>query len=193
MALGLSAGHTANAVGRPVGVPSHLPERLTICYYGWDWITSALPDEPYGDLERAMVETRERGFHCVRPEMGLNWMFDLEGRRRGKLKFLDWIPGASFNLHCVDGKGGGEHDVFDRVMRLFELADKHDMYVIMTEWEYQDAVAHTADARIRDEIIGVPSGSRKPVGVRPAFRSALAGPPMQRRRRFGIPCSSPTQ
>jgi hypothetical protein len=87
-------------------------------------------------------------------------MFDLQGRRRGKLKFLDWIPGASSNLHCVDGKGGGEHDVFERVMRLFELADKHGMYVIMTEWEYQDAVAHTADARIRDEIIGVPYNDR---------------------------------
>jgi hypothetical protein len=159
-ALGLTPIHTAHAAGRPVGVPSHLPERLAICYYGWDWITSALPDEPYGDLERAIVETKERGFNCVRPEMGLNWMFDLQGRRRGKLKFLDWIPGASFNLHCVDGKGGGEHDVFERVMRLFELADKHGMYVIMTEWEYQDAVAHTADTRIRDEIIGVPYNNR---------------------------------
>lgn len=159
-ALGLAAGHTANAPGRPIGVPAHLPERLAICYYGWDWITSALPDEPYGDLERAMVETKERGFNCVRCEMGLNWMFDLQGRRRGKLKFLDWIPGASFNLHCVDCKGGGEHDVFERVMRLFELADKHGMYIIMTEWEYQDAVAHTADVRIRDEIIGVPYNDR---------------------------------
>jgi hypothetical protein len=159
-ALGLGSDHTADAVGRPIGVPSHLPERLAICYYGWDWITSALPDEPYGDLERAMVETKERGFNCVRPEMGLNWMFDLQGRRRGKLRFLDWIPGASFNLHCVDGKGGGEHDVFERVLRLFELADKHGLYVIMTEWEYQDAVAHTADARIRDEIIGVPYNDR---------------------------------
>jgi len=150
----------AHGAGRPTGVPPHLPERLAICYYGWDWITSALPDEPYGDLERAIVETKQRGFNCVRPEMGLNWMFDLQGRRRGRLKFLDWIPGASFNLHCVDGKGGGEHDVFERVIRLFELADKHGMYVIMTEWEYQDAVAHTADIRVRDEVIGVPYNDR---------------------------------
>jgi len=96
-------------------IPSHLPRRLTICYYGWDWITSALPDEPYGNLERALKETQERGFNCVRAEMGLNWMFDLQGKRRGKLKFLGWIPGFSSNLQCVDGKGGGEHDVFERV------------------------------------------------------------------------------
>lgn len=140
--------------------PGHLPRRLAICYYGWDWIASALPDEPYGDLDRAIRETKERGFNCIRPEMGLNWMFDVGGRRRGRLQFLDWIPGASFNLHCVDGKGGGTHDIFERVIRLFELAGKHGMYVIMTEWEYQDAVAHTADARVRDEIIGVPYNDR---------------------------------
>lgn len=146
--------------GRPSAVPPHLPERLAICYYGWDWITSARPDEPFGDLERALLETRERGFNCVRAEMGLNWMFDPEGRRRGTLRFGEWIPGASFNLHCVDAKGGGEHDVFERVMRLFELADRHGMHVIMTSWEYQDAVAFTGDPKVRDQIVGVPYNER---------------------------------
>ena len=145
---------------RPRAVPAHLPDRLSICYYGWDWITSARDDEPFGDLERAMVQTRERGFNCVRAEMGLNWMFDPDGRRRGPLAFGSWIPGASFNLHCVDAKGGGEHDVFERVIRLFELADRHDLYVIMTSWEYQDALAFTDDARVRDQIVGVPYNDR---------------------------------
>lgn len=145
---------------RPKVVPAHLPDRLSICYYGWDWITSALPEEPFGDLERALIQTKERGYNCVRPEMGLNWMFDPEGNRRGTLQFGQWIKGASFNLHCVDAKGGGEHDVFERVMRLFELADKHDMYVIMTNWEYQDAVAYTVDPKVRDQIIGVPYNDR---------------------------------
>jgi len=145
---------------RPKTVPAHLPDRLSICYYGWDWITAALPDEAFGDLERALIQTKERGYNCVRPEMGLNWMFDREGKRRGKIQFGHWIDGASFNLHCVDAKGGGEHDVYERVMRLFELADKHDMYVIMTNWEYQDAVAFTADPKVRDQIIGIPYNDR---------------------------------
>ena len=145
---------------RPQSVPAHLPDRLSICYYGWDWITAALPEEPFGDLERALIQTKERGYNCVRPEMGLNWMFEPDGKRRGKVKFGQWIPGASFNLHCVDAKGGGEHDVFERVMRLFELAEKHDLYVIMTEWEYQDAVAYTADPKVREQIVGVPYNDR---------------------------------
>jgi hypothetical protein len=163
--LGGSAPRAAAQVQPPAGkrpksVPQHLPDRLAICYYGWDWITSARSDEPFGNLERALIQTKERGFNCVRAEAGLNWMYDPEGKRRGKLKFREWIPGASFNLHCVDAKGGEVHDVFERVMRLFELADKHGLYVILTSWEYQDAVAHTDDRRVRDQIVGVAYNDR---------------------------------
>lgn len=150
----------SGAAARPSGIPAHLPDRLAICYWGWDWIGAALPAEPFGNLERALIETKERGYNCVRCETGLNWMFDLEGRRRGKLSFQEWIPGVSFNLHCADFKGGGTHDIFERVMRLLELADRHGMYVILTDWEYQDSVALLADARVRDEIIGVPYNDR---------------------------------
>lgn len=141
-------------------IPSHLPRRLSICYYGWDWITSALTDEPFGNVERALKQTKERGFNCVRAEMGLNWMFDLQGKRRGKLKFADWIPGFSDNLQDVNGKGGGEHDVFERVMQLFELAEKYDLYVITTSWEYQDSISQLADSHLRDEILTVPYNKR---------------------------------
>jgi hypothetical protein len=158
---------TAVATARliPAGVslaatPTSLPSRLTICYYGWDWITSATPGEAYHDLDRTLRETKERGYNTVRAEAGLNWMFDLSGKRRGKLHFLDWIPGFSSNLHCVDAKGGGVHDVFERVIRLFELAAKYDMYVIPTSWEYQDAVAHLADSNLRTQILAVPYSER---------------------------------
>ena len=79
---------------RPKSIPAHLPDRLSICYYGWDWITAALPAEAFGDLERALVQSKERGYNCVRVETGLNWMFDPQGKRRGKIKFGRWIPGG---------------------------------------------------------------------------------------------------
>lgn len=143
-----------------VRIPPHLPRRLTICYYGWAWITAPLPDEPFGNLDLVLRQTKERGFNCVRAEMGLNWMFDLQGRRRGKLRFTDWIPGFSSNLQCVNGRGGGDCDVYERVIQLFELSAKHGLYVIMTSWEYQDALSQLADSRIRDEILAVPYSER---------------------------------
>src|SRR5438874_3454488 len=124
--LGGTPGGKADA--RPA-IPRHLPRRLAICYYGWQWITTALPDEAFGNLDQVVKETKDRGFNCIRAEMGLNWMFDLHGRRRGKLKFTNWIPDFSSNLHCVDAKGGGKHDVFERVMQLFEAAAKHDVFL----------------------------------------------------------------
>ena len=151
---------SASARNRVAPIPSYLPRRLAICYYGWGWITTALPDEAFGDLDRAVRETKERGFNCIRAEMGLNWMFNLEGRRRGRLRFADWVPGISDNLQCVNGRGGGEFDVFDRVMDLFEIAAKYDIYVIMTSWEYQDAITQLADAHIRNEILSVPYSER---------------------------------
>lgn len=72
---------------RAKAIPSHLPDRLAICYIGWEWITETLADEPYGDLDRVMRSVKARGFNAVRTEMGLNWMFDMQGRRRGKVKF----------------------------------------------------------------------------------------------------------
>ena len=150
----------------PATTPSHLPRRLAICYYGWDWITSALPDEPYGDLDRALAETRERGFNCVRPEIGLGLLYDWEGKRRGPLEFASWIPGASENLHCVNGRGGGVHDLLDRVLLLFDLAAKHDLYIIGTTWLYQDFVAQVADPALRAEILGLPYNERLPMLAR---------------------------
>ncbi|MCW5982031.1 MAG: hypothetical protein KIT09_28355 [Bryobacteraceae bacterium] len=46
------------------------------------------------------------------------------------------------------------------MIRLFELAEKRGLYVILTSWEYQDALSHVADERIRDEIVSVPYNDR---------------------------------
>lgn len=141
-------------------IPCHLPERLAICYYGWDWITSALPDEAYGDLDRALRETRERGFNCIRPELGLGLLYAPDGRRLGPVTFRARLPGANSNMQCVDAKGGGVHDVWQRVMRLFELAEKHGLYIIGTSWLYQDLLTEVADDALRNALASVPYNDR---------------------------------
>ncbi len=141
-------------------IPAHLPRRLAICYYGWDWITAALPGEAYGDLERAVRETKERGFNCIRPDLGLGMLYDASGHPRGKLGFRARLPGANANLQCVDARGGGVHDVRERVMRLFALADQYDLYVIGTSWLYQDFLTDIADDGVREELIRIPHNER---------------------------------
>jgi hypothetical protein len=136
-------------------LPEHLPLKLCISCWIWSWITSATPEEPYGDLERCMIELKERGFNCVRVEAGLNWAFLPDGTPRGEMDFGQWIAGHGWNFSTVGSRGGGRHDVLRRVIRLLELAQRHDIYVILTSWEYQDSSWFVADPEIRASVYAV--------------------------------------
>jgi len=139
-----------------LGIPGHLPDKLAICSWIWAWISSSLSDEPYGDLEAAMAETKARGFNCIRVDAGLNWCFDLDGNPRGEMEFGPWIDGYSSNLRTVNARGGARFDVLRRVIRMMELARDYGIYVILTSWEYQDSSWHVVDRRIRDEVFAIP-------------------------------------
>jgi len=141
-------------------IPAHLPARLSISCWIWSWITSATPDEPYGDLERCFVELRERGFNAVRVEAGLNWAFLPDGTARGPMDFGPFVPGYGWNASTVNSVGGGRHDVLSRLFKLFELADHYDVWVILTSWEYQDSSWFVADPAIRKEVYSVPADRR---------------------------------
>jgi hypothetical protein len=141
-------------------IPAHLPDRLAICSWIWAWISSGTPGEPYGDLEKAMAETKDRGFNCIRVDAGLNWCFDLKGNPRGEMEFRPWIEGYHSNLRTTNCRGGGRHDVLKRVIRMMELAREYGIYVILTSWEYQDSTWLVADRKIRDEVYAIPVEDR---------------------------------
>jgi nicotinamidase-related amidase len=141
-------------------LPKHLPQKLSIGMFIWDWITMATPGEPYHDLERVMVGLRERGFNAVRADAGLNWCFTADEKPRGEVEFCPWIRGYSDNLSSVNAKGGGRHDVLKRVVHLMELAKKHGIYVILTSWEYQDSSWFVADPKLRAEVMAIPQEKR---------------------------------
>ncbi len=143
-----------------VSLPSHLPEKLSICYWGWDWLIAVQAGEAYEDLDRAIRETKERGFNCIRPDMGLGLIHDTQGRLRGNIRFRAHFPGANSNLQCINTRGGAEYDVRRRVFRMMELAEKYDMYVIGTTWIYQDFISDIDHEDIRREVMGVPYNDR---------------------------------
>ena len=151
----MSAGANAGPA-----IPAHLPKRLAISSWIWSWVSFALPEEPYGDLEKCVAGLKERGFNAVRVDAGLNWCFRPDGSPRGEMAFGPWAAGASGNLSTVNHKGGGRHDVLKRVVRLMELAKQYDVYVILTSWEYQDSTWTVADEKIRAEVYGIPERDR---------------------------------
>ena len=147
------------AASRPQ-TPSHLPEKLSIGMWIWSWITAATPGEPYHDLEKCVLDLKERGFNAVRIEAGLNWAFDLNGVPRGAIEFCPWVAGHGSNLSLFNARGGGRHDVLKRLLQLFRLAKKHGVFVILTDWEYQDSTSFVADLAIREEVNSVPLEER---------------------------------
>ena len=141
-------------------LPDHLPKKLSIGMFIWNWVTMATPGEPYHDLEKAVAGLPERGFNAVRVEAGLNWCFRTDGQPRGEMEFGQWIPGYRDNLTSVNARGGGRHDVLKRVTRLMEMAKRNGVYVILTSWEYQDSSWLVADPKIRAEVMAVPEPQR---------------------------------
>jgi hypothetical protein len=138
--------------------PAHLPRRLSISLWISSWIAAATRGEPYEDLDRCMRQLKDRGFNCLRAEAGLNWAFRLDGTPRGEVEFGPWIAGHGWNT--VSAKGGGRHDILERLRLLMELARKHDVFVILTSWEYQDSSWFVADPAIRSEVFSVPLEKR---------------------------------
>ncbi len=134
-------------------IPLHLPDKLAICFYVWAWIF----EDAYADLDRALRETKERGFNCVRVDTGALLTHDQAGHRRGPIRFRPWIE----DWHNVPYPlRAHEVDVLERVLELFRMADKHDMTVICTSWLYQDVVSQLADPALRAEIIAIPYKDR---------------------------------
>jgi hypothetical protein len=117
-------------------LPGHLPKRLTISCWQWAWLTAALPDEPYGDLEKVMVGPAERGFNTIRIDAGLNWCFQADESPRGEVEFCQLFKGYGSRHRVIYGRGGGRFDVLDRLISLMRLAKQYDIYVILSSWEY---------------------------------------------------------
>lgn len=140
-------------VGR---VPDHLPRKLSISFWYHNWLAAALPGAPYDDLERCVREMKQRGFNAARVGIGMTYAFRLDGRPRGPMAFDQPVPGYGSTAFAGHG---GQRDVLERLIYLLELARKHDVWLILTSWEYQDS-ACVGDPAIRAELASVPKERR---------------------------------
>lgn len=141
-------------------IPTHLPRRMALCSWQFAWLTSALPNEPYGDLEYVMKGLRERGYNAIRVDAGLDLCFHADGRPRGEVEFCQAVEGYSARFRVINCRGGGRNNVLKRVIRLMELAKAYNIYVILTSWEYAHTHWFIADRSLRAEIEGVPLDQR---------------------------------
>ena len=128
----------------PVPLPAHLPDRLTITLWDFSWYVRTGPGEPFEDLDRAFAEAVERGYNTVRV------------CAMPYLLFGSGLDTSAFRLGPLGGDYGQRtrwydvrhHTVIDgrtHLRRLFEAARRHDCFVIVSSWEYQQSSAFATE------------------------------------------------
>ena len=122
----------------PVPLPAHLPAHLTITLWDFSWYVRTGPGEPFEDLDRAFAEAVRRGYNTVRicamPHLLFGSGLDTSAVRLGPLggdygQRTRWYDVAHATV--IDGKA--------HLRRLFEAARRHDCFVIVSSWEYQQS------------------------------------------------------
>ena len=122
----------------PVPLPSQLPPRLTITLWDFSWYVRTGPGEPFEDLDHAFDEAVERGYNTVRicamPYLLFGSGLDTTALRLGPL-------GGRYaqRVRWYDVGAPTVIDARAQLLALFDSARRHDCFVILSSWEYQQS------------------------------------------------------
>lgn len=140
-------------------LPSHLPDRLTLSLWDFSWYTRSGPGEPFADLDRAFGEAVARGHNTVRvcamPLLLFGSGLDTRAIRLGPL-------GGAYGqrVRWYDVGGTTRIDARERLLALFRAARRHDCFVVLSSWEYQQSTAFAADRSWFDAVTAIPPERR---------------------------------
>lgn len=121
-------------------VPGHLPERLVITLWDFTWYVRTGPGEPFEDLDAAFAQAVERGYNTVRicamPFLLFRSGLDTSAVRLGPL-------GGDYarRVRWYDVAAETTLDARAHLLELFRAARRHECFVIVSSWEYQQSPA----------------------------------------------------
>jgi hypothetical protein len=122
-------------------IPSHLPPRLTITLWDFTWYTQTTADEPFHDFDVAFGQAVERGYNTVRICAMPYLLFGDHGIDSTQLRIAGMGGSVGQRTRWYDVRGGAVIDGRAWLRELFEAARRHDCYVILSSWEYQQSPA----------------------------------------------------
>jgi hypothetical protein len=170
--LGAGAAPAADTTALTGTVPAHLPRRLTITLWDFSWYTRAEPGGPFADLDAACARAAALGYNAIRICAAPLLLFgglEHEGRPLAALATDLEIEGLGASPHggffgqrtrWYDTPGGYRVDLRDRLLELFESAERHGLVVILASWEYQQSPAFARSSEWFDAIDAVPLSRR---------------------------------
>ncbi|WP_159797813.1 cellulase-like family protein [Puerhibacterium puerhi] len=119
-------------------------EPLLVSLWDFTWYTRTGPGEPFEDLDRAFAQARERGYDTVRicamPFLLFRSGLDTSALRLGPL-------GGDYGqrVRWYDVRRETTIDARAHLLELFRAADRHDVGVIASSWEYQQSPSFARD------------------------------------------------
>ncbi|MEL7976309.1 cellulase-like family protein [Isoptericola sp. F-RaC21] len=151
------------SVQHPPGVPTHLPPRLTISLWDFTWYTQTMPGEPFADLDVAFSEAVERGYNTVRICAMPFLLFGDHGIDTTALQFTKLGGDVGVRTRWYDVAGGAVIDGRAHLLELFRAAERHNCYIILSSWEYQQSPAFLAGPEWYDALMAVAPDDRHAV------------------------------
>ena len=161
---GTVEGDTRSLTGAP---PSHLPPRLAITLWDFSWYTRAEDGGPYADLDAACARAAELGYNAIRicaaplllfGGLGLDALAeDLE------IEGLGTAPDGEIygrGTRWYDAPGGYRLNLRERLLGLFDAAERHGLVILLASWEYQQSPVFAASPQWFEAIDAVPLADR---------------------------------
>ncbi|HZG83712.1 cellulase-like family protein [Paenibacillus sp.] len=142
------------------GTREHLPRKLTITMWDFSWYTMTMPDEPYHDLGARFKEAVERGYNTIRVCAMPCFLFPNGGGPRTEPLRFSNLGMVGVRTRWYNCQGGAELDGTAHLLKLFEEAKKHDCYIILTSWEYQQSPSFLKTPELFEELLAVPPEQR---------------------------------
>ncbi|KQQ05559.1 MULTISPECIES: cellulase-like family protein [unclassified Rathayibacter] len=144
---------------KPVPLAPHIPDQLTITLWDFSWYVRTGPGEPFEDLDAAFAGALQRGYNtiriCAMPFLLFGTDIDTSALKLGPLG-----GGYAQHVRWYDVKTPTVIDARQHLLALFEAAKKHDVFVIVSSWEYQQSSAFAEDRAWFDALMAVPPEER---------------------------------
>ena len=139
---------------QPVPLPAHLPKKLTISLWDFTWFTRTGPGEPFEDLDRAFEEAVARGYNTIRICAMPFYLFR-SGLDTSRASFGPLGGEYAQGTRWYDVKHRVTLDARAHLLELFAAAKRHDVFVILSSWEYQQTSSFSGDRAWFDALMAI--------------------------------------
>ncbi|NQX30053.1 hypothetical protein HQQ81_22135 [Microbacteriaceae bacterium VKM Ac-2854] len=143
----------------PVPLAPQLPARLTITLWDFSWYVRTGPGEPFEDLDAVFIQAVDRGYNTVRI-CAMPFLLFGSGLDTSAIELGPLGGGYAQRVRWYDVKAPTVIDGRAHLLALFEAAKRHDVFVIVSSWEYQQSSAFATERAWFDALMAVPPEQR---------------------------------